>query len=200
MDRIAADDTPLSHVDEDELHRELEHRTLARKANPRPPKDNARARHAGASPEAREWRQKRAEKREARVHASRDKREQAARRAQEEAFRHAKEEAFRAASSARGQTSARSSARSSAGGSKNRRKKRRSPFQGSDSSIAKHYKTLDLPVGAPFDEVKKSYRTLMRKYHPDRHMGNPKKQKAATELTMRVTQAYKELEDHLKNK
>ena len=79
-------------------------------------------------------------------------------------------------------------------------RKGRSQFKKGGDNIAKHYKTLDLPNGAPFDEVKKSYRKLMRKYHPDRHMGNPKKQKAATELTMRVTQAYKELEEHLKGR
>ena len=42
-----------------------------------------------------------------------------------------------------------------------------------------------------------SYRQLMRKYHPDMHAGNPQKQKAATELSMRVTAAYNGLVAHL---
>ncbi len=38
--------------------------------------------------------------------------------------------------------------------------------------------------------MRKSYRTLMRKYHPDRHASSPEKQKAATELAQKLTQAY----------
>jgi DnaJ-class molecular chaperone len=37
----------------------------------------------------------------------------------------------------------------------------------------------------------------MRKYHPDMHAGNPGKQKAANELSMRVTAAYNGLQEHL---
>jgi len=59
------------------------------------------------------------------------------------------------------------------------------------------YAQLEVPYGAPFDEVKKSFRRLMRKYHPDLHIGNPLKHKTATQLTMALTQAYNELELHL---
>jgi curved DNA-binding protein CbpA len=48
--------------------------------------------------------------------------------------------------------------------------------------------------------VKSAYRKLMRKYHPDLHAGNPQKQKAATELSMRVTSAYNALSTHLEKK
>lgn len=199
MDRIAADDTPLSHVDEISLERELELRTAARQANPTKPRDNERARLASASADARAEREKRAERRAAKVHAAREKRERAAKQAQEEAFRKAREQAERAArASARQYQSAGRTGSSSSSGQ--RRRTGRSPFQGGGDKIAGYYKVLDLPVGAPFEDVKKSYRKLMRKYHPDRHVSNPKKQKAATELSMRVTQAYKELENHLKGK
>ena len=50
MERIAADDTPLTHVDPAELQRELEQRLAARKDGARSPQDNPRARMAGASP------------------------------------------------------------------------------------------------------------------------------------------------------
>ena len=46
-------------------------------------------------------------------------------------------------------------------------------------------------------QIKSSYRQLMRKYHPDMHAGNPGKQKAANELSMRVTTAYNGLQAHL---
>jgi len=52
------------------------------------------------------------------------------------------------------------------------------------------YAALEVPYGADFATVRKSYRALMRKYHPDRHATSPDKQKAATELAQKLTQAY----------
>ena len=52
------------------------------------------------------------------------------------------------------------------------------------------YAALEVPYGADFATVRKSYRALMRKYHPDRHAGSPDKQKAATELAQKLTLAY----------
>jgi DnaJ-domain-containing protein 1 len=66
-----------------------------------------------------------------------------------------------------------------------------------DKRLRELYAQLEVPYGAPFDDVKKSFRRLMRKYHPDLHAGNPSKQKTATQLTMSLTQAYNELEQHL---
>jgi DnaJ-domain-containing protein 1 len=209
MERIAADDQPLTHVDPAELQRELEQRLAARQAGARAPQDNPRARMAGASAEAREQRAALAEKRAARVRAAREQRERAAQAAQEEFFRRARAEAARqpASSSARaggpaGASSSSSSSSSSSGGGRRPAGGHgpRSPFGRQDHKIAEYYKVLDLPDGADFAQVKSQYRKLMRKYHPDRHVGNPKKLKAATELSMRVTQAYNALEEHLKGK
>lgn len=202
MERIVVDDTPLSHVDEAELQRELEQRIAARKAKPQNPTDNPLARMAGASEEARAQRRAMAEKRATRVQAARTKRERAAQAAQDEFFRRAREQASQGASSS-GQRSTRSAG--SAGASSSTRgsagsRSQGSPFQRQNDKIAEYYKVLDLPYGADFAQVKSSYRKLMRKYHPDRHVGNPKKLKAATELSMRVTQAYNALEEHLKDK
>jgi len=194
MDRIAADDTPLSHVDEAVFQDELEQRIRARKASPADPRDNPSASLASASQAARAKRAKLAEEREARIHAVREKRAAAEQRARDEQFRRAKEQAQRAAHSARQAAGSAGSSSGSRAGSGHGRASSRS----SGDKIAEYYKVLDLPVGAPFEDVKKSYRRLMRKYHPDRHVTNPKQQKAATELSMRVTQAYKELETHLK--
>jgi curved DNA-binding protein CbpA len=47
------------------------------------------------------------------------------------------------------------------------------------------------------EEIKAAHRKLMRKYHPDRHVGSPQKQKAANELSMRVNEAYAALEKYL---
>jgi curved DNA-binding protein CbpA len=38
----------------------------------------------------------------------------------------------------------------------------------------------------------------MRKYHPDLHAGTPDSNRAAPDLTQRLTQAYKTLEKHLR--
>jgi DnaJ-domain-containing protein 1 len=68
------------------------------------------------------------------------------------------------------------------------------PPYGSEKRLRELYAQLETPYGASFDEVKKSFRRLMRKYHPDLHAKNPKKHKAATELTMQLTTAYNEIE------
>ena len=77
----------------------------------------------------------------------------------------------------------------------------RPPRPGStEAKVAEWYRVLDLQPGAEMSQIKSSYRQLMRKYHPDMHAGNPQKQKAATELSMRVTTAYNSLVDHLEKK
>jgi DnaJ-domain-containing protein 1 len=58
------------------------------------------------------------------------------------------------------------------------------------------YAALEVPFGSDFATVRKSYRTLMRKYHPDRHAGSPDKQKAATELAQKLSAAYQLIEHH----
>ena len=68
---------------------------------------------------------------------------------------------------------------------------RRTP---ADEELARAYAALEVPFGADFATVRKSYRALMRMYHPDRHAGAPDKQKAATELAQKLTLAYKLIE------
>jgi DnaJ-domain-containing protein 1 len=67
-----------------------------------------------------------------------------------------------------------------------------------DDAIRKAYAALETPAGSNFETVRRSYRRLMRKYHPDLHAGTPDKQRAATDLTQRLTEAYKILEKHLR--
>jgi len=64
--------------------------------------------------------------------------------------------------------------------------------------VRRAYAALELPVGSDFEAVRKAYRALMRKYHPDRHTATPEKQKAATELAQKLTHAYAILEKHLR--
>jgi DnaJ-domain-containing protein 1 len=67
-----------------------------------------------------------------------------------------------------------------------------------DDGIRRAYAALEVPPGSDFETVRKSYRALMRKYHPDRHTGSPEKVKAATELAQKLTEAYKLLEKRLR--
>ncbi|PID38148.1 MAG: hypothetical protein CSA65_08660 [Proteobacteria bacterium] len=62
-----------------------------------------------------------------------------------------------------------------------------------DARLARLYAQLECPVGADIDTVRKQYRTMMRKYHPDVHSGDADKQRLATELSQRLTSAYNEL-------
>jgi DnaJ-domain-containing protein 1 len=67
-----------------------------------------------------------------------------------------------------------------------------------DDAIRKAYAALEVPPGSDFETVRKSFRRMMRRYHPDLHVGSPEKQRAANELTQRLTEAYKLLEKHLR--
>ncbi|MFL5307393.1 MAG: J domain-containing protein [Polyangia bacterium] len=67
-----------------------------------------------------------------------------------------------------------------------------------DEALRRAYAALEVPPGSDFESVKRSYRRLMRKYHPDLNAGSAEKQKAATDLAQRLTEAYKTLEKHLR--
>ena len=60
----------------------------------------------------------------------------------------------------------------------------------SDRDIEKFYKTLELPLNSSQAEVKAAYRSLARKYHPDRFTGDPAKLKASEEYCKRLNVAY----------
>ena len=64
---------------------------------------------------------------------------------------------------------------------------------GRDPRLAKLYAQLECPYGADATIVRKHYRKMMRKYHPDMHSGDSGKERIATELSQRLTQAYNEL-------
>ena len=65
------------------------------------------------------------------------------------------------------------------------------------SEIRDDYAALELPLGADRDAVKDAYRDMMRRYHPDRHTGDPAKAELANELTVRIRQSYERLDAYL---
>ena len=200
---VIVDDDPLSHVETAALQAELTARKAARARSSRKPEDNPLAKLAMANPGARAQRDKASSDRGARVHKERDDREARQRAAADEAFRKMKEQAARGGpmpGSSWSSTSSSSTGSSSSSGSSGS-SGARPPRPGSqDAQLADWYRVLDLQPGAEMSQIKSSYRQLMRKYHPDMHAGNPQKQKAATELSMRVTAAYNGLVAHLEKK
>ena len=192
---VIVDDEPLSHVESAALQTELAARKAARERSARKPEDNPLAKLATSDPASRAARDKAARERAARIHKDRDEREARQKAAADEQFRRMKEQAA-AGGGSWSSTSSSSSSSSSAGGGSTR-----PPRPGSnEAKVAEWYRVLDLQPGADMPQIKTAYRQLMRKYHPDMHAGNPSKQKAATELSMRVTTAYNSLVDHLDKK
>lgn len=59
-----------------------------------------------------------------------------------------------------------------------------------------HYTTLELNPGASWDEIRRTYRALVRTWHPDRLQDGSEKRRVAEEKTKEITRAYKHLADY----
>lgn len=66
-----------------------------------------------------------------------------------------------------------------------------------DPELAKYYANLEVPDGSDLETVRRAWKQLVRKYHPDLHSGNPEKQEIANKLVQELNHAYKELEKRL---
>ncbi len=183
---VIVDDEPLSSVEAAALEVELAAR---KKAHTGEPGRSAIAKLAG--PGARADRARQAAERAQRINGARAAKAAAEQRVADEAFRRMKEQAARGGGANNG------GGASNGGGANNGGGARPRPRSGNDAQIAEWYKALNLQPGADLGEIKSAYRQLMRRYHPDMHAGNPGKQKAANELSMRVTAAYNGLQEHL---
>jgi hypothetical protein len=60
----------------------------------------------------------------------------------------------------------------------------------SEAERLRWYRTLELEPGASHEEIRRSYRRLLKQYHPDRFAKDPEKYKVATEVTRNITVAY----------
>jgi DnaJ-class molecular chaperone len=63
-----------------------------------------------------------------------------------------------------------------------------------DENLRRDYATLEVPFAAPLTDVRKSYKRLLHKYHPDRFSGDAEKQALATEVTQRLNEAFARIE------
>lgn len=62
------------------------------------------------------------------------------------------------------------------------------------AKLAAAYKVLSLTPEAGFDQVRASYKRLLKLHHPDRHGADPEAQKRATEVCARINDAYRIIE------
>jgi len=66
--------------------------------------------------------------------------------------------------------------------------------------LKKDYANLEVKFQTPFSEVKKSYKRLLRRYHPDKFANNPKKLKIATEITKKINQSFHKIREYEKKR
>ena len=68
------------------------------------------------------------------------------------------------------------------------------PKPESEKTLRDYYANLELEYGASMDEVKASYRSLMRKYHPDKFSADPRMEEISTQISQELTRAYRAIE------
>ena len=68
-----------------------------------------------------------------------------------------------------------------------------------DPVLAGYYANLELPYGADLERVKKAWKKMVRKYHPDLHGTDPEKRRLANELSQGLNRAYEELKKRLED-
>ena len=71
--------------------------------------------------------------------------------------------------------------------------------QGVDPELAELYSNLEVPYGSSPATVRKGWKRLLRKYHPDLHSKDPGKREIADELAQRLNGAYERLQKRLKS-
>jgi DnaJ-domain-containing protein 1 len=67
-----------------------------------------------------------------------------------------------------------------------------------DRDIAQAYANLELPKGAPIEDVEKKYKELAAKYAPEKHASDPQRSEIAQQLRAQLTRAYDRLTAYLK--
>jgi hypothetical protein len=61
------------------------------------------------------------------------------------------------------------------------------------AELARCYQDLDLPFGAPMEQVTRQWKAYLKKCHPDRYAQNPTKQAEATILTQQLNDAHQKI-------
>src|SRR5262249_55193762 len=61
------------------------------------------------------------------------------------------------------------------------------------AELGRCYRVLDLPFGAPMEQVTRRWKACLNKEHPDRHANDPAKQAEATILTQQLNDAHQKI-------
>jgi DnaJ-domain-containing protein 1 len=62
-----------------------------------------------------------------------------------------------------------------------------------DESLRQDYANLEVPFGSDIETVKRSYKKLMLKYHPDKHGADPRQQTIALEITKKINESFERI-------
>lgn len=62
----------------------------------------------------------------------------------------------------------------------------------------KNYRVLGIPPGTDWKQLRKTYKSLVNTWHPDRFQQNVRQRKLAEERTKEITRSYKELAEYYK--
>ena len=81
------------------------------------------------------------------------------------------------------------------GGTRERASSRepRRPEPQVDESLRPDYANLEVAFGADIETVRKSYKSLVLKYHPDKHAGDPEKHRVALEITKKINESFERI-------
>jgi len=59
-----------------------------------------------------------------------------------------------------------------------------------ERTLGRCYALLEVGTGARLGEIQRAYRTQLRQFHPDRHLGDPEAHASAVALVTSLTEAY----------
>ena len=70
--------------------------------------------------------------------------------------------------------------------------------KGFHSTLAGYYANLEVPYGSDLATVRRAWKRLVRKYHPDIYSHDSEKRRIANELMQGLNRAYEKLSEHFK--
>jgi DnaJ-domain-containing protein 1 len=73
------------------------------------------------------------------------------------------------------------------------RQRTETPRYAPDESLRQDYANLEVPFGADMETVRRSYKALILRYHPDKYGKDPQKQKVALEITKKINESFERI-------
>lgn len=69
-----------------------------------------------------------------------------------------------------------------------------------EETIRQDYENLQVPYGSDLDTVKKKYKSLLRKHHPDQFAQDPQLYQRATEITKKLNESFQRIKEYHEGK